>query len=485
MSERYNKLFSLPENMYTVGSPAIIEAGALYKDNNSGKVIGQLKIKSISPKIIKAAKVLLSPLDTVGAPLGQKVLYEYLDLNVKRDEEFGTKIAIPFENTSTRAFHAEVTEVAYSDNTVDTFSGHKWEALPGLKPLKEILIDEELVKQHSIKYKTTSIIQPEKVLDLWFCTCGAINDMTEEKCHACGCELDKLLSCDIEELGREKDERLAKENAEREEKEIAEKEAASKKKRKTRAFLISAAAIIVLILGAIVGVSVHKTNMEKTEQYEKALMLAEEKQYSLALHEFSELGSFKDSAKQAKEIQSEQEQARQRMMELLVGQKWTSEETEEFDISKDIYPKYATSKVVRTDEIEFLADGHFNRFYRTDFYRNDPPEFDFWSDFEFEDNSYFAEEALSANTLLVNFQTAKLLDTIHFSSERSDTEEKDYDWLKNWNAVITFSSDGEILDLCDADILEQSDSDVPMAYRGGFIIFVDENLDIVEIVEPK
>lgn len=482
MSERYNKLFSLPENMYTVGSPVVIEAGALYKDTKTGKVIGQLKIKSISPKIIKAAKVLLSPLDTVGAPLGQEVLYEYLDLNVKRDEEFGTKAAIPFENASTRAFRAEVTEVAYSDNTVDTLSGHKWEALTGLKPLKEILIDEELIKQHSIKYKTTSTFQPEKVLDLWFCTCGAINDMTEEKCHACGCELDKLLSCDIEELGREKDERLAKENAEREEKEIAEKEAAAKKKKKTRAILISAAAIIVLILGAIVGDSVHKTNMEKTEQYEKALMLAEEKQYSLALHEFSELGSFKDSAKQAKEIQSEQEQARQSMMELLVGQKWTSEETEEFDISSwsDI------SKTVDTDEIEFLADGRFNRSYRTDYYnRNDPPEFDFWRDFAFEDNSYYVEEALSANTLLVNFQTTKLLDTIHFSSERSDTEEKDYDWLKNWNAVITFSSDGEIMDLCDADILEQSDSDVPMAYRGGFIIFVDENLDIVEIVEPK
>lgn len=481
MSERYNKLFSLPENMYTVGSPVVIEAGALYKDTKTGKVIGQLKIKSISPKIIKAAKVLLSPLDTVGAPLGQEVLYEYLDLNVKRDEEFGTKIAIPFENTSTRAFHAEVTEVAYSDNTVDTFSGHKWEALPGLKPLKEILIDEELVKQHSIKYKTTSIIQPEKVLDLWFCTCGAINDMTEEKCHACGCELDKLLSCDIEELGREKDERLAKENAEREEKEIAEKEAASKKKRKTRAFLISAAVIIVLILGAIVGVSVHKTNMEKTEQYEKALMLAEEKQYSLALHEFHELGSFKDSAKQAEEIQSEQEQARQSMKALLVGQKWTSEEIEEFNISS----RSDLSKTVDTDEIEFLADGHFNRSYRTDYYHSDPPEFAFWSEFEFEDNWYYAEEALSANSLLVNFQTAKLLDTIHYSSGRSDTKEKNYDWLKNWNAVITFSSDGEIMDLCYADIHEQSDSDVPMEYRGGFIIFVDENSDIVEIVEPK
>ena len=33
MSERYARLFSLPEDRYSVGAPVVIAAGALLKDN--------------------------------------------------------------------------------------------------------------------------------------------------------------------------------------------------------------------------------------------------------------------------------------------------------------------------------------------------------------------------------------------------------------------------------------------------------------------
>ena len=36
MSERYSKVFALSENLYATGSPIIIEAGALQKDNQTG-----------------------------------------------------------------------------------------------------------------------------------------------------------------------------------------------------------------------------------------------------------------------------------------------------------------------------------------------------------------------------------------------------------------------------------------------------------------
>ena len=61
MSERYGRLYSLPENLYAEGAPVIISAGNLLKDTQTGKILAQLKIKNISSKIIKAAMDMSSP----------------------------------------------------------------------------------------------------------------------------------------------------------------------------------------------------------------------------------------------------------------------------------------------------------------------------------------------------------------------------------------------------------------------------------------
>ena len=91
MGERYARLFSLPENLYAAGAPVVIAAGALLKDNQTGKVLAQLKIQNIGDKSVKAATVRIVPLDTVGKPLGETVNYQYLDLNAARDTDFGQK----------------------------------------------------------------------------------------------------------------------------------------------------------------------------------------------------------------------------------------------------------------------------------------------------------------------------------------------------------------------------------------------------------
>ena len=36
MSERYSRLFSLPENLYAEGAPVVIAAGALLKESRNG-----------------------------------------------------------------------------------------------------------------------------------------------------------------------------------------------------------------------------------------------------------------------------------------------------------------------------------------------------------------------------------------------------------------------------------------------------------------
>ena len=68
MAERFQKLFSLPPLLYTEGAPVLLAAGALQKDSQTGKVIGQLKFRSISPKQIRGLKAELQPLDMGGRP---------------------------------------------------------------------------------------------------------------------------------------------------------------------------------------------------------------------------------------------------------------------------------------------------------------------------------------------------------------------------------------------------------------------------------
>ena len=57
MDERYTRLFALSEKYYAEGAPRLIAAGALLKDNRTGKVLAQIKFQNISPKTIKAVKV--------------------------------------------------------------------------------------------------------------------------------------------------------------------------------------------------------------------------------------------------------------------------------------------------------------------------------------------------------------------------------------------------------------------------------------------
>ena len=95
MSERYSKLFTLPENLYTTGAPVVIAAGALLKDNQSGNVLAQLKLQNINSRRIKAATVQIFPMDTAGDAIDETATYQYLDLNAGRDEFFGQKTAIP------------------------------------------------------------------------------------------------------------------------------------------------------------------------------------------------------------------------------------------------------------------------------------------------------------------------------------------------------------------------------------------------------
>lgn len=296
MSERYTRLFSLPENLYSVGAPVVIAAGALLKDNQTGKVLAQLKIQNISDKTVKAATVSIVPMDTVGKPLGEAVSYQYLDLNARRDADFGQKIPVVLPNTATRAFCVSVSEVIFADNAVWRASEAVWEPLSAPVPLEQALGDKELVAQYQIKYgeNCKCIFKREK--DLWRCACGALNHDTERFCHKCRKEAAILSAFDLDELKAGKDKRLeiAKQKA------AEEKAAAEAKSKRTKKLAMIVVPIAVV---AIVTVVLISGNLKKSAAYNDAVALLEAGDYDGAISAFEALGNYKDSAEQIKQAQ--------------------------------------------------------------------------------------------------------------------------------------------------------------------------------------
>ena len=234
MSKRYSNLFSLPEQLYSEGSPVIIAAGALLKDNESGKVLAQLKLKNIYYKSIKAATVIITPYDTVGNPLGEPFSHQYLDLAVGRDSDFATKIPILLPNPATRSFAVSVKEVIFQDKSVWNNDDNPWEALSPPTPLGS-LGDKELIKQFRLTYGASSQYLPLEEKDLWHCTCGAINRAGNPQCPTCQNSLEHLKAIDLDRLREERDKRLeqeAQEAAERKAKAEARKAAAAEQAKK-------------------------------------------------------------------------------------------------------------------------------------------------------------------------------------------------------------------------------------------------------------
>ena len=290
MSERYSKLFALPENLYAAGSPVVIAAGALLKDNPTGKVIAQLKMRNISQKPIKAAKVSIHPLDTVGNPLGGKIEYQYLDLSAARDEDFGQKAPVALADASTRSFTTSVEEIVFADNSIWTSTGEPWEVLDTPGSLRSIG-DAELIKQFRLKYGNNCKNLPLLHKDLWYCACGELNRQGEAECHRCQKSLALLEQIDMDELRKERDTRVAAEK-EQAEKEAAEAKAHAKKMGKIAAIVVPI--LVVLIVAAVII----SNSVKKTNAYEFALSLVESGQYEDAIEHFAALGDYKDCAEQ-------------------------------------------------------------------------------------------------------------------------------------------------------------------------------------------
>ena len=291
---KFQKLFSLTENLYAEGAPLIISAGALQKNTENGSVFAQLKFRNITDKKIKAVRVTLSPKDDFGKALGETE-FLYQDQSAGRDDEFGSKMPVVLADQSARSFDVKVTEVAFADGTKWNESGAEWKTVEKQDSVSSLLKDAQLIKQYHIKYGDSCDYIAKTDRDLVLCSCGAVNNADENSCHKCRNNLSALLSLDIAALTAEKDARLAKEAKAAEEKRIADEKAAEEAKKKAKrsakiAGIVAACAAV--IAASLVTIKV----IIPTVKYNNAVELFNNKQYAEALEAFETLDGYKDSA---------------------------------------------------------------------------------------------------------------------------------------------------------------------------------------------
>ncbi len=299
MSERYSRLFSLIENLYAEGAPVIISAGALLKDNQTGKVLAQLKFTNIQEKQIKALKVKIYQKDTVGNALGEPIEYQYLDLTAKRDSEFASNVPIILSDAATRSFDVEVTETIFTDNSIWNSGNFVWEKLPNKLLALDKIKDAELLKQYQIAFGLERKYAYSETKDLWYCACGAVNKKGEHTCHSCKISAEVLTNMDLLKENCEKrladEARQAKLAAEKAAEETRQMEIQAKK---TKKIAMIAAPILVAVIAFVVVLT---TVIIPNSEYNAALALIEEQKYEEAAIIFDELGEYKDAEEKALE----------------------------------------------------------------------------------------------------------------------------------------------------------------------------------------
>lgn len=291
MSKLYEKVFSAEPELYAIGCPVIIEAGALQKSTKTNKIYAQLKFKNIGKKDIKALKVSINIFDPASISLNKNFVYQYLDCNAKRDDNFGQRTLIELPDDAARSFVTEITEILFEDGTILSEHFTNFIPVPHKSSLEEE-IGKELTSQYICEVGAGAAFKPFICNDLWICTCGAVNCQDEEECHIClKKKTTQLEALNIENLQAKKQVKEIKLKAEQEQKELV-RLAEAKKKKTTVAITIS------VTLFLIFGVLFMIYYTDKTDRYNQAVAKLELNQFDEAQQIFEELGSFKDSEEQ-------------------------------------------------------------------------------------------------------------------------------------------------------------------------------------------
>lgn len=293
--ERYSRLFRLPEKLYTLGSPLLIAAGALLKDNQTGNILAQIKFRSLSNKKIKAVKVKIKAFDVSGAEVQGVDGYQYLDLSAARNAEFGQKTAVTLPDSVTRSFSVVCTSVIFSDNSAwKAEQNAVWEPLPKQQSLENIL--GKLAQQYQRDTSSISRFVPVEYSDLWICSCGTVNKREEANCCSCRARKNLLFSALNTDTLTQNQSQFEMKEAERKaieaEQKAIQKQEHKKRQAKNKKIAIISSVATVVVIAFVVLITQVFIPMQK---YNSAVSLMDAGHYVEAIATFEELGDYRDS----------------------------------------------------------------------------------------------------------------------------------------------------------------------------------------------
>ena len=186
MASRFEILYKLDQQTYSVGLPVVITGGNLLQDNYNGRLFAQLKLKSISFRQISAVEVMIQTMDNYNR-LVETIAFVYDNLRLYRDNTAGDDISIPLEDNRGKKLNAVVTAVVDSSWNEWRENAPKVSVIEEAAPLESRLDgDKQLAKQYRLKYGFEHNYAPTVGEGIWTCSCGAINLDEEDACHSCG-----------------------------------------------------------------------------------------------------------------------------------------------------------------------------------------------------------------------------------------------------------------------------------------------------------
>lgn len=154
--ERYSILWRMPENLYTQDSPVIVRAGVLLKDNETGRILIQLKFENISDNTIKAIRLTFRTFDVEKQEIQSDINEQYLDLSVNYKDIFGQNKPFIMSDKDIRSF--EITKLKV------IFDNYTWE---NTEPLKTVYNDNEYLLLISDKNKFGAFINETNFNEFW------------------------------------------------------------------------------------------------------------------------------------------------------------------------------------------------------------------------------------------------------------------------------------------------------------------------------
>lgn len=180
MNNRYIERFRLPQRQYVPGAPVVLAAGVLLEDTKSLRLVAQLKWKNISSRPVSKISVVINTLSDEGTVLKSAYCVYEMD-NIARGQSFGQKTAVPLQLSDGSAISVELTGVRFADGHVWKNEGGSWITLPEF----ELLELEPELDQFFHKNMQKGRYKYKQPADLWYCTCGGVNHMSETRCHRC------------------------------------------------------------------------------------------------------------------------------------------------------------------------------------------------------------------------------------------------------------------------------------------------------------